>query len=81
MPEKTEDYVHRIGRTARAGKSGKAISFVMPSQIRTLRAIERLINKTIKINKTEEELRAMALTIPDEKKTNNRMRRPVRKRR
>lgn len=81
LPEKTEDYVHRIGRTARAGKSGKAISFVMPSQIRTLRAIERLINKTIKINKTEEELRAMALTIPDEKKTNNRMRRPVRKRR
>ncbi|MDA3839757.1 MAG: DEAD/DEAH box helicase [Patescibacteria group bacterium] len=68
LPEKTDDYVHRIGRTARAGKSGKAISFVMPSQIRTLRAIERLINKSIKINKTEEELRAIVLTVPDEKK-------------
>jgi len=68
LPEKTEDYVHRIGRTARAGKSGKAISFVMPSQIRSLRAIERLINKSIKINKTEEELRTMALIVPDEKK-------------
>ncbi|MDA3839644.1 MAG: DEAD/DEAH box helicase [Patescibacteria group bacterium] len=31
LPEKSEDYVHRIGRTARAGKSGKAISFVMPN--------------------------------------------------
>jgi hypothetical protein len=46
----------------------------MPSQIRTLRAIERLINKSIKINKTEEELRAMVLTVPDEKKGKNRMR-------
>ena len=82
LPEKTEDYVHRIGRTARAGKSGKAISFVMPSQIRSLKAIERLINKSIKTNKTEEELRALALSVPDEKKTtNNRMRRPTRRRR
>ncbi len=81
LPEKTEDYVHRIGRTARAGKSGKAISFVMPSQIRILRQIERLINKTIKTNKTEEELRAIVLTTPDERKGNIRAGRSGRRRR
>lgn len=72
LPEKTDDYVHRIGRTARAGKSGKAITFVMPSQISTIKKIERLINKTIKINKTEEELREIVRTVPAERKGNNR---------
>lgn len=56
LPEKSDDYVHRIGRTARAGKSGKAISFVMPSQLKNLREIEKLINKTLKTNKTPGEL-------------------------
>ncbi|HAM88943.1 MAG: ATP-dependent RNA helicase protein [Candidatus Falkowbacteria bacterium GW2011_GWC2_38_22] len=59
LPEKSGDYVHRIGRTARAGKSGKAISFVMPSQIKNLREIEKLINKTIKTDKTPAELSAL----------------------
>lgn len=68
LPEKNGDYVHRIGRTARAGKSGKAISFVMPSQIRTLREIEKLINKTLKTNKTKEELDIIVRTVPNEKK-------------
>jgi ATP-dependent RNA helicase RhlE len=80
LPEKTGDYVHRIGRTARAGKSGKAISFVMPSQISTIKKIERLINKTINTNKTEEELREIARTVPAERKGNNRGRRPNRRR-
>lgn len=79
LPEKTDDYVHRIGRTARAGKSGKAISFVMPSQLRSLREIERLINKTLKINKTEEELRRIAMTVPSEKKGRGNNPRPPRK--
>ena len=68
LPTKIDDYVHRIGRTARAGKSGKAISFVMPSQIKDLREIERLINKTLKTNKTKEELDLMRRTIAPEKK-------------
>jgi len=59
IPEKSGDYVHRIGRTARAGKNGKAISFVMPSQIKNVREIEKLINKTLKINKTAAELNAL----------------------
>lgn len=41
LPELPETYIHRIGRTGRAGKNGVAISFVEPETINTLRAIER----------------------------------------
>jgi len=47
LPEQTEDYVHRIGRTARAGKRGTAISFAAPTQMDIIRQIERLIKKPI----------------------------------
>lgn len=43
LPDKAEDYVHRIGRTARAGKAGKAISFATPDQGSDIRQIERLV--------------------------------------
>ncbi|MFA6105235.1 MAG: DEAD/DEAH box helicase [Patescibacteria group bacterium] len=49
LPSNSEDYVHRIGRTARAGKSGKAISFATPSERGEIKSIERLIRKTIPI--------------------------------
>ncbi|OGZ76812.1 MAG: hypothetical protein A3G45_01680 [Candidatus Staskawiczbacteria bacterium RIFCSPLOWO2_12_FULL_37_15] len=42
LPENPEDYVHRIGRTGRAGMSGKAISFAMPDQGDKVRNIEKL---------------------------------------
>src|SRR3989344_4544676 len=42
LPENPEDYVHRIGRTGRAGMSGKAISFAMPDQGEKVRGIEKL---------------------------------------
>jgi len=48
LPDNSEDYVHRIGRTARAGKSGKAITFVAPSEQKNLFEIERLIKQKIK---------------------------------
>lgn len=47
LPEKSSDYVHRIGRTARAGKNGKAISFATPSQGKEIRSIELLIKKNL----------------------------------
>jgi ATP-dependent RNA helicase RhlE len=50
LPEHSEDYVHRIGRTARAGMTGKAVSFVMPDQKGKIRQIERLINSSITIS-------------------------------
>ena len=49
LPEKPEDYVHRIGRTGRAGLSGKAISFVPPEQKYAIRTIERLIKTTLAV--------------------------------
>jgi len=49
LPDNSEDYVHRIGRTARAGNSGKAVSFATPDQWGDIRQIEKLIKKTIPI--------------------------------
>ncbi|MBM3281401.1 MAG: DEAD/DEAH box helicase [Candidatus Harrisonbacteria bacterium] len=51
LPSKTEDYVHRIGRTARAGAEGKAISFALPKEEREIRMIERLIKKAVKVSR------------------------------
>jgi len=51
LPEDADNYVHRIGRTARAGQEGKAISFATPDQGRDVRDIERLIKKVLPISK------------------------------
>jgi ATP-dependent RNA helicase RhlE len=51
LPDDTGDYVHRIGRTARAGKTGKAVSLASPDQISEIRQIERLIKKSIPLIK------------------------------
>ena len=47
LPDMAEDYVHRIGRTGRAGEEGFAISFVTRETVKTLREIEKLIGKDI----------------------------------
>jgi superfamily II DNA/RNA helicase len=47
LPMKPEDYVHRIGRTARAGRSGVAVTMVEVSDMRKLRAIERVIERRL----------------------------------
>ncbi len=47
LPNVPEAYVHRIGRTARAGKSGVAVSFCDPSERKQLRDIERLIGRPL----------------------------------
>ena len=46
-PHDPEDYVHRIGRTARAGKDGRAVTFVSERDRPALRAIERLLEKQV----------------------------------
>ncbi len=47
LPNVPEDYVHRIGRTARAGGAGCAISLVAPEEIPLLRDIEKLLARTL----------------------------------
>ena len=49
LPMQPEDYVHRIGRTARAGASGVAISFCDSAEHGTLRAIERMTGRAINV--------------------------------
>jgi ATP-dependent RNA helicase RhlE len=47
IPHSPEDYVHRIGRTGRAGMTGEAISLVSPQDMEALAAIERLIKRKL----------------------------------
>jgi ATP-dependent RNA helicase RhlE len=54
LPEETESYVHRIGRTARAGASGSAISLVSAEERGLLKAVERMIKKSIEVDRVEE---------------------------
>lgn len=51
LPDASEDYVHRIGRTGRAGKTGHAISFATPDQRRDVQSIERLIGQNLPLSK------------------------------
>jgi ATP-dependent RNA helicase RhlE len=52
IPRESETYVHRIGRTGRAGASGTALSFCGPEERDSLRAIERLIRQRIPVQDT-----------------------------
>ena len=53
IPNVCEDYVHRIGRTGRAGASGLAVSFVAPSDARLVSDIEKLLKRKIEIEALE----------------------------
>ncbi len=53
LPHVPEDYIHRIGRTGRAGASGEAISFVAPEEEKYLAEIEKLMKKTIAVRTQE----------------------------
>lgn len=54
LPTDTDDYVHRIGRTARAGAEGHAISLATPEQRSELRDIERLIQQRLPVSPVPE---------------------------
>jgi ATP-dependent RNA helicase RhlE len=50
LPNVPEDYVHRIGRTARAGATGRAVSLVSPDEGSLLRDIERLLKRSLPVS-------------------------------
>ncbi len=49
LPNVSEDYVHRIGRTGRAGSEGQAVSLVNAEEMKLLKGIEKLINRKIPV--------------------------------
>ncbi|MCE9642964.1 MAG: DEAD/DEAH box helicase [Candidatus Andersenbacteria bacterium] len=62
LPESPDDYVHRVGRTGRAGLKGKAVTFITPDQRYKLRAIERLVRTQLSISALPELPKARAVT-------------------
>ncbi|MFC1643780.1 DEAD/DEAH box helicase [Candidatus Omnitrophota bacterium] len=54
LPDDTENYVHRIGRTGRAGHKGRAISFATPEQGGDIRSIESLIKTALPVSEHPE---------------------------
>jgi ATP-dependent RNA helicase RhlE len=52
LPNVPEDYVHRIGRTARAGSTGAAVSLVSPDELPLLRDIEKLLKRPVEFAPT-----------------------------
>lgn len=64
LPDQAEDYVHRIGRTGRAGSTGHAISFATPDQRHDLQTIERLLKKSIPLAKLPDSLPKVELSTP-----------------
>ncbi len=54
LPDESENYVHRIGRTGRAGDTGHAISFAMPDQGNHVREVERLMRMALPISEHPE---------------------------
>ncbi len=65
LPDVPETYVHRIGRTARAGASGQAVSFCGRDERHRLRMVEKLIGQTVTVEKlsaVSNDLKSRAVT-------------------
>lgn len=56
VPPIPKNYVHRVGRTARAGKGGQAITFVTPKEVPFLKSIEKEINTQLTEQKFSSEI-------------------------
>ena len=65
LPQTAEDYVHRIGRTARAGASGKAISFACEEYVYSLPEIEHYIGTKIPVESIDDELLADVIPLSE----------------
>merc|ERR1712100_259513 len=56
VPQNSKDYVHRVGRTARAGRSGRSLVMVTQYDIEQFQKIEKAIGLKMKVFPTEEEM-------------------------
>jgi ATP-dependent RNA helicase RhlB len=65
LPQDVEDYVHRIGRTARFGASGEAISFICEDYAYSMPDIESFIGEKIPVQTVSQELLAQDLVKPE----------------
>ena len=89
IPTHSKDYIHRVGRTARAGRSGKSITFVTQYDIELYQRIEFLIGKQLpqyathedevmllleRVNEADRQARIQIKEIDDEKKDNRQRR-------
>jgi superfamily II DNA/RNA helicase len=73
LPRVAEDYVHRIGRTGRAGNQGKAITIVAPVDELSMRAIERLTGQSVRRIVPEGFARASEVTVMSPVKSSARL--------
>jgi ATP-dependent RNA helicase RhlE len=73
VPGAPEDYVHRIGRTGRAGNQGKAITIVAPVDELSMRAIERLTGQSVRRIVPEGFARTSAVTVMSPVKSSARL--------
>ncbi|MEM7568775.1 MAG: DEAD/DEAH box helicase [Pseudomonadota bacterium] len=64
IPNIPEQYVHRIGRTARAGRAGKATAFVSAPEMQDFRAIEKLMGLSVPVGTLPDGLAAAAEALP-----------------
>lgn len=62
IPTNSKDYIHRVGRTARAGNSGRAITIVTQYDIEVLQKIESLLGKKLEEYKELDQKAALVLT-------------------
>ena len=79
LPNVPEDYVHRIGRTARAGATGRAVSLVAPDEAGLLRDIERTMRQSVPVLSTPAFERCVSAGPPDrgpERGSDRRVNRP-----
>ena len=63
IPQNSEDYVHRIGRTARAGKTGKAVSLASEGTDFHLEAIEKFIGMKIPVKTADDDLYGIDMSV------------------
>lgn len=77
LPDCPEDYVHRIGRTGRAGESGVAFTFLAPDEVGPLREIEYFTKQLVPVWEPVDFTFAQGRIVPNEKRATSRSQRSV----